>query len=178
MQYPFVFIGMEKTMKSKTVLMFRNLLWIILLVTVAISVVAAFGQKEGMETAEFATQRIEKLRRTAKTLQELANQPLPDNLLPSEQKEAKRYAVWLKNAGQRLYDLADRWQADLNKAIRSSMTDPTTATKNMQEMNMSFNLQYLMLQNKISHENRQFSMVTNIMKNKHDTAKNSINNIR
>jgi phage-related baseplate assembly protein len=48
----------------------------------------------------------------------------------------------------------------------------------MQEMQMSFNLQYLMLQNKISHENRQFSMVSKIMKSKHDTAKNSINNIR
>jgi arginine decarboxylase-like protein len=52
------------------------------------------------------------------------------------------------------------------------------ATRQMQEMSMSFNLQYLMLQNKISHENRQFTMVSNIMKNKHDTAKNSINNIR
>jgi pyridoxal biosynthesis lyase PdxS len=52
------------------------------------------------------------------------------------------------------------------------------ATREMREMQMSFNLQYLMLQNKISQENRQFSMVSNIMKNKHDTAKNSINNIR
>jgi len=52
------------------------------------------------------------------------------------------------------------------------------AIEQMQKMQMSFNLQYLMLQNKISHENRQFSMVSNIMKNKHDTAKNSINNIR
>jgi len=52
------------------------------------------------------------------------------------------------------------------------------AARSMQEMQMSFNLQYLMLQNKISHENRQFSMVSNIMKNKHDTAKNAINNIR
>lgn len=52
------------------------------------------------------------------------------------------------------------------------------ATKEMQEMQMSFNLQYLTLQNQISQENRQFSMVSNIMKNKHDTAKNSINNIR
>jgi hypothetical protein len=52
------------------------------------------------------------------------------------------------------------------------------ASKDMQEMQMSFSLQYLLLQNKISHENRQFSMISNIMKNKHDTAKNSINNIR
>jgi hypothetical protein len=52
------------------------------------------------------------------------------------------------------------------------------ATRDMQEMQMSFNLQYLQLQNEISKENRQFSMVSNIMKNKHDTAKDSINIIR
>ena len=48
----------------------------------------------------------------------------------------------------------------------------------LQEMGVSFNLQYLILQNKISHENRQFSMPSNILKTDHDTAKNSINNIR
>lgn len=48
----------------------------------------------------------------------------------------------------------------------------------IQEMSMSFNLQYLMLPNKISYENQQFTLLSNIMKNKHDTAKNAINNIR
>jgi uncharacterized coiled-coil DUF342 family protein len=52
------------------------------------------------------------------------------------------------------------------------------AAREMQKMQMSFNLQYLQLQSQISHENRQFSMVSNIMKNKHDTAKNAVNNIR
>jgi len=65
------------------------------------------------------------------------------------------------------------------KKTRGKATDKLfRATEEMQEMQMSFNLQYLMLQNKISEENRQFSMVSNIMKNKHETAKNSINNIR
>jgi hypothetical protein len=61
---------------------------------------------------------------------------------------------------------------------RTAAIDLMVGTANMQEMQMSFNLQYLMLENKISHENRQFSMVSNMIKNKHDTAKNSINNIR
>ena len=60
----------------------------------------------------------------------------------------------------------------------SNSAELANASKSMQEMLMSFNLQFLMLQNKVSHENRQFTMVSNIMKNKHDTAKNSINNIR
>lgn len=52
------------------------------------------------------------------------------------------------------------------------------ATEQMQEMQMSFNLQYLSLQNQMQNENRQFTMVSNIMKTKHDTVKNSISNIR
>jgi hypothetical protein len=52
------------------------------------------------------------------------------------------------------------------------------ANKSMQEMQQSFNLQYLQLQNQMQDENRQFTMVSNIMKTKHDTVKNSINNIR
>ena len=52
------------------------------------------------------------------------------------------------------------------------------ATREMLEMQVGFNLRYNMLQNEIAHQARQFSMVSNIMKNKHDTAKNSINIIR
>ena len=71
-----------------------------------------------------------------------------------------------------------RLAADAEKSRSSKMNELFKAIGEMSEMQMSFNLQYLMLQNKISQENRQFSMVSNIMKNKHDTAKNSINNIR
>ena len=52
------------------------------------------------------------------------------------------------------------------------------AIKQMQETQMSFNLQYLQLQNSMQNDNRQFTMVSNIMKTKHDTAKNSIQNVR
>jgi len=70
------------------------------------------------------------------------------------------------------------------RAVRSEHPDPKalsqllTATSQMQETQMSFNLQYLQLQNSMQNENRQYTMVSNIMKTKHDTVKNSINNIR
>jgi len=48
----------------------------------------------------------------------------------------------------------------------------------MQEMNQSFNLQYLMLQENMQQEQRQFSLMSNIMKTRHDGAKNVINNVR
>jgi hypothetical protein len=52
------------------------------------------------------------------------------------------------------------------------------AVKFPREVQMSFNLQYLQLQSQMQHENRSYTAVSNIMKTKHDTVKNSINNVR
>ena len=60
----------------------------------------------------------------------------------------------------------------------SSQTGLLNATRSMQETQMSFNLQYLQLQSQMQNENRSYTAVSNIMKTKHDTVKNSINNIR
>lgn len=43
---------------------------------------------------------------------------------------------------------------------------------------MSFNLQYLQLQSQMQHENRSYTMISNIMRTKHDTVRNSISNVR
>lgn len=51
-------------------------------------------------------------------------------------------------------------------------------TKRMQETQMAFNLQYLQLQSQMQHESRSYTAISNIMKTKHDTVKNSISNIR
>lgn len=58
--------------------------------------------------------------------------------------------------------------------------DPTLlqAIKDLDEMSQSFNMQYLGLQQQMQDENRRFTLLSNIMKTKHDTAKNSIDNIR
>jgi hypothetical protein len=52
------------------------------------------------------------------------------------------------------------------------------ATQQMQETQMSFNLQYLQLQSWMQHENRSYTAISNIMKTKHETVKNSISNVR
>lgn len=52
------------------------------------------------------------------------------------------------------------------------------AIQEMQKMQESFNVQFLALQNGMQKEHRQYTMVSNIMKTKHDTAKAAINNIR
>jgi len=69
-------------------------------------------------------------------------------------------------------------------AVNSSPASANTAsqlmaaTKQMQEAQMSFNLQYLQLQTQMQNETQQYTAVSNIMKTKQDTVKNSINNIR
>ena len=63
-------------------------------------------------------------------------------------------------------------------AGNSSQDRLLAATKQMQETQMSFNLQYLQLQSQMQRENRSYTSVSNVMKTKHDTVKNSIGNIR
>ena len=48
----------------------------------------------------------------------------------------------------------------------------------LQSLRDSFTLQYLMLQQNMQAQNRQFAMVSNIVKIKHDTVKAAINNVR
>ena len=60
----------------------------------------------------------------------------------------------------------------------SSQDQLLAATKQMQETQMSFNLQYLQLQSQMQHENSSYTAISNIMKTRHDTVKNSIGNIR
>jgi hypothetical protein len=94
----------------------------------------------------------------------------------------------------RLYDTLSRKVAEVGKlaeTVRAGGGNPGVAgasssgtnalldaTRQMQETQMSFNLQYLQLQENMQNANRQFTAVSNIMKSKHDTVKNSISNIR
>ena len=89
--------------------------------------------------------------------------------------------VKLHNQLSTLYSDLEKKVTDLGKlATRSSATRDqlVEAARQLQETQMSFSRQYLQLQNQMQNENRQFTMVSNIMKTRHDTAKNAISNIR
>ncbi|MBZ5563049.1 MAG: hypothetical protein LAP13_11605 [Acidobacteriia bacterium] len=65
------------------------------------------------------------------------------------------------------------------RTVRTSLSaDPAIAQRRLSEMMQNFDMQYLTLQQQIQDESRRFSMLSNIMKTKHDTAKNSISNLR
>ena len=55
--------------------------------------------------------------------------------------------------------------------------DLLAAQQAMQSDSQSFNMQYLGLQDQMQKESREFTAISNIMKVRHDTAKNAISNI-
>lgn len=125
--------------------------------------------KCGDQTLRACTQRrVEALRRlSAELTQAAARQPAAPPADPKAAEALRQYDRWLAQQSEQAMKLADRGQEALLQA-----------TKNMQETQMSFNLQYLQLQSQMQHENPSFTAISNIMKTKHDTVKNSISNVR
>lgn len=115
--------------------------------------------------------KIGQLRSTAFALRSLADQALPTGLGADEIAAETAYSGWLARAADTLETAADGWQQ--NVALSDS-----SAPHQLQETQMSFNLQYLQLQSQMQHENRAYTAISNIMKTKHESAKNAIDNIR
>jgi len=76
------------------------------------------------------------------------------------------------------YALASIAAADSAAAGNPGSLSPANATQSMQETQMSFNLQYLKLSQAMQAEGRSYALISNILKAKHDTLKNSIGNVR
>ena len=66
------------------------------------------------------------------------------------------------------------------EAVAGGIVAEETLTLNAVEPSTTddFDLEYLALEQKTQSDNRQFTLLSNIMKTKHDTAKNAINNVR
>jgi hypothetical protein len=122
------------------------------------------------------------LRALAGELEKAADEPAPAKLTSEQLAEVKKYDAWIRGNADRLQKLASSWDAKVAEVRTTCEKTPTcnkvTTAKTISETNMSFNLQYLQLQSQMQHENRSYTAVSNIMKTKHDTVKNSISNIR
>jgi hypothetical protein len=111
------------------------------------------------------SQRVATLRRSSADLRAAARQPAPKGLTPEQVAQVKDYDTWLAQSSSRLEALANEG----DKLLKTGASP---------EQAMDFNLQYLQLQSQMQHENRSYTAISNIMKTKHDTVKNSISNIR
>lgn len=111
------------------------------------------------------SRRVTTLRRTSAQLLAAASQPAPKGATPEQLAQTRDYDEWLRQSSARLDALA----AEGDQALRAGADSET---------GMAFNLQYLQLQSQMQIENRSYTAISNIMKTKHDTVKNSISNIR
>jgi len=59
----------------------------------------------------------------------------------------------------------------------TSQSDLLEATRALQQEAQAMNLQYLQLQEQMQQENREFTALSNVMRVKHDSARNAISNI-
>jgi len=105
--------------------------------------------------------RIATLKAQSKSLTAAYRMKPSATLTAEEKAKVQEYDRWLRKQSDRTRELAERGGA--------------ATTKTMQ---LSFNQQYLALQSQMQAENRRYSAISNIMKTKHDTAKNSISNVR
>jgi len=113
--------------------------------------------------------RVKILRETKQVLHKLSQQRGPKGLARRDMSELERYNKWLSNSCKEIEKLSNQGEELLKQ---------TKVTEEVLKMQQSFNLQYLQLQQDMQQQNRQFTLVSNIMKVKHDTAKNAINNVR
>ncbi len=129
---------------------------------------AATEVKCGERTLAACTkERVALLRKLASTLNRAAAQrPARAPADAGAREELARYDVWLVAQSERAAKLVMEGERAL------------AAGREAAPAQMSFNLQYLQLRHTMQHENRQFTAVSNVMKAKHDTVKNSISNIR
>jgi hypothetical protein len=150
-----------------------------LLISLSVSQTRAVGQEisaERMDRAAFAELRIERLQQTAKTLRELAVQPLPETLTDDEKTEVMRYTRWLRNSGQKLDDLAKRWKDALSHI--GMVKTLALSQRQMAEMNISFNRRYAELGDELVQELRQHTTISYNIKSNYDIAQRSIDNLR
>jgi hypothetical protein len=109
--------------------------------------------------------RVDALRQLSDSLQHAADLPPAETPKNGADEDAlDKYNRWLRSKSMEATDLA-------------AMGERALAEQN-QQTNLSFNMQFLRLQEAMQTESRQFTSVSNVLKTRHDTVKNSIANMR
>jgi hypothetical protein len=120
--------------------------------------------------AQCTRTRVALLRSMARDLRALAAQKTDTDLSREDKEQLDRSNVWLLAMAARAETLAG--------SGASSTQDLMNATQQMQEEQMSFNLQYLMLAENMQNDQRQYTALSNIMKARYDTMKGILANLK
>jgi chromosome segregation ATPase len=135
----------------------------------------AVGAQSAKPAVKMTTEQFSQITTDYNALQKEVQQ------LQAQQQELQEAVQKLERMRTKMTELLPRirsWEAKVDAAGGSSQAQLFQATKQLQDMNQSFNRQYLQLQKAMQDESRRFTLLSNVMKTKHDTAKNSISNVR
>ena len=140
----------------------------LLIVALCLAIVPTAAQTAALSStgcslplAACTQQRVAHLLTQSRNFARAAAMRPPASIPPREHMAINNFDNWLRGASARTRKLA--------QVGGRAMTD---------DMQTSFNMQYLTLQNQLQDESRRFALVSNIMRAKHDPAKNSIGNLR
>jgi hypothetical protein len=99
--------------------------------------------------------------------------------LSSEECKALAFYALCARCDSSVWQSLNPLSTEISGTGSSSSTDALMeATQQMQETQMSFNLQYLMLQENMQNDSRQYTCLSNVMKSRSNTLKGVLSNIR
>jgi len=121
--------------------------------------------------------RVAKIEAIANDLEELAKEPMPKGLPVEDRESWPRFNEFVARSAGQLRTSAVTFAEALD-ALELELAQHEDPGLAIDELSASFDLRYLALQTQMQAESRAFTMISNIMKTKHDTVKNSISNVR
>jgi hypothetical protein len=133
--------------------------------TFELMVLAKAAQRHAPDLARRAKLAADTKRRRDRIVRTLAS-------LTSAQAQAKRTG---RPVVVKLGDTASEGETMTAEQIRRQIV---AFNDELEQVNHSFNIQYVGLQQEMQAENRRYTVLSNIMKTRHDTAKNAISNVR
>ncbi len=86
----------------------------------------------------------------------------------------------IETLSQRVALAVSKHSASVSNLLNQASSKPTETKlfAKLRALETAFNSQYLQLRSQMQRENQVFTSVSNVLKTRHDTAKNSIGNIR
>jgi hypothetical protein len=115
----------------------------------------------------------------SRLLRQLSSQRPDSQLAAADVQQLSRFNQWLRTAADRADALAESGaKAVPQPSTGNSSQSLMSATQQMQEMQMSFNLQYLQLQQALQDESRQYAAASNLMKSRQDTVNGILANLK
>lgn len=117
------------------------------------------------------------LGRTIAALDELIGRPAPDGLTRVQHATWNDQTAWLTSVRQRYYELSESYAA-AEKNVAAARADDASSGESMANRMAQMNMQLVALQNAIQMESRKFQTLSNASKARHDTAMNSIRNMK